>query len=67
MLAVLIRSPSRYDPEDNPEDAQDRWGRCSTRWSSEGWLTAAERAASVYPPVQPKTGSTLGIPTGPRA
>ena len=28
-------------------------------------MTAADRAASVYPPVQPKAGSSLGIPTGP--
>ena len=27
VLAVLIRSPSRYDPAANPNDAADRWGK----------------------------------------
>ena len=65
VLAVLVRSPSRYDPEVSPEDAQDRWEKVLDAMVEEGWLTADERAASVYPPVQPKTGSTLGLPPGP--
>ncbi|WP_243737666.1 transglycosylase domain-containing protein [Blastococcus xanthinilyticus] len=62
VLAVLVRSPSGYDPETNPEGAQDRWALVLDAMAEEGWLTAEERAASVYPPVLPKTGSTLGIP-----
>jgi len=65
VLAVLVRSPSRYDPEVSPEDAQDRWGRVLDAMVEEGWMTAEERAASVYPPVMPKTGSSLGLPSGP--
>src|SRR5688572_21155889 len=65
VLAVLIRSPSRYDPEVSPQDAQDRWGRVLDAMVDEGWMTAADRAASVYPPVQPKADSSLGMPTGP--
>jgi len=65
VLAVLIRSPSRYDPEVSPEDAVDRWERVLDAMVEEGWLTSAERAASVYPPVLPKAGSSLGIPGGP--
>ena len=65
VLAVLIRSPSRYDPEVSPEDATDRWGRVLDAMVEEGWLTSDERAASVYPPVLPKTGSSLGLPPGP--
>jgi membrane peptidoglycan carboxypeptidase len=65
VLAVLVRSPSRYDPEVSPEDAQDRWGKVLDAMVEEGWLTADERAASVYPPVLPKTGSSLGLPQGP--
>jgi membrane peptidoglycan carboxypeptidase len=65
VLAVLIRSPSRYDPEVSPEEATDRWGRVLDAMVEEGWMTAAERAASVYPPVLPKEGSSLGIPEGP--
>ncbi|WP_241038008.1 transglycosylase domain-containing protein [Blastococcus litoris] len=63
VLAVLIRSPSRYDPEVSPEDALDRWERVLDAMVEEGWLTAEERAASVYPPVLPKAASSLGIPT----
>jgi membrane peptidoglycan carboxypeptidase len=65
VLAVLVRSPSRYDPEVSPEDAQDRWGRVLDAMVEEGWLTADERAASVYPPVLPKADSSLGMPKGP--
>jgi membrane peptidoglycan carboxypeptidase len=62
---VLIRSPSRYDPEVSPEDAQDRWGLVLDAMVEEGWMSAEEREASVYPPVLPKAGSSLGMPTGP--
>ncbi|RZU33778.1 transglycosylase domain-containing protein [Blastococcus saxobsidens] len=65
VLAVLVRSPSSYDPETNPEGAQDRWGLVLDAMVEEGWLTDAERAAAVYPPVLPKTGSALGMPEGP--
>jgi membrane peptidoglycan carboxypeptidase len=65
VLAVLVRSPSRYDPEVSPEDATDRWGRVLDAMVEEGWLSAEERAASVYPAVLPKTGSSLGLPQGP--
>jgi len=63
VLAVLIRSPSRYDPEVSPEDAVDRWERVLDAMVEEGWMTEEERAASVYPPVLPKAASSLGIPT----
>ena len=49
VLAVLIRSPSRYDPEVNPEGAQDRWGLVLDAMVEEGWLTAEERAAVGVP------------------
>jgi membrane peptidoglycan carboxypeptidase len=65
VLAVLIRSPSRYDPEVSPEDATDRWGKVLDAMVDEGWMTKADRTASVYPEVMPKAGSSLGIPTGP--
>jgi membrane peptidoglycan carboxypeptidase len=65
VLAVLIRSPSRYDPEVSPEDAVDRWERVLDAMVEEGWMTAEERAASTYPAVLPKAGSSLGIPPGP--
>jgi membrane peptidoglycan carboxypeptidase len=65
VLAVLIRSPSANDPEVDPEGAQKRWGLVLDAMVDEGWLTAEERAASVYPPVLPKAGSSLGVPSGP--
>ncbi|MEX5720399.1 transglycosylase domain-containing protein, partial [Geodermatophilus maliterrae] len=66
VLAVLIRSPSSYDPEGNAEGAQDRWGLVLDAMVEEGWMTPAEREASVYPPVLPRPeGSTQGIPSGP--
>jgi membrane peptidoglycan carboxypeptidase len=65
VLAVLVRSPSYYDPEANPTEAKDRWGKVLDAMVTEGWLTKDERAASVYPPVLPKTGTSLGLPAGP--
>src|SRR3712207_5173260 len=65
VLAVLIRSPSRYDPEVSPEEAQDRWGRVLDAMVEEGWMTDGERTASTYPAVLPKAASSLGIPAGP--
>jgi membrane peptidoglycan carboxypeptidase len=65
LLAVLVRSPSTYDPESNPEGSMDRWGLVLDAMVDEGWLTEQERQASVFPPVLPRTGSNLGIPDGP--
>jgi membrane peptidoglycan carboxypeptidase len=65
VLAVLIRSPSHYDPAENPEVAQDRWGLVLDAMVQEGWLSAADRAASTYPELKPYEGSDLGIPAGP--
>jgi membrane peptidoglycan carboxypeptidase len=65
VLAVLVRSPSAYDPETNPEGAQDRWGLVLDAMVEQGWLDATARAASAYPAVQPRTGSSLGTPSGP--
>jgi membrane peptidoglycan carboxypeptidase len=65
VLAVLIRSPSHYDPAENPEVATNRWGLVLDAMVDEGWLSKAERDASAYPPVLPKATSALGIPAGP--
>src|SRR3712207_6507190 len=63
VLAVLVRSPSTYDPESNPEGSMDRWGLVLDAMVDEGWLTEQQRQASVFPPVMPRTGSNLGIPS----
>jgi membrane peptidoglycan carboxypeptidase len=65
VLAVLVRSPSSYDPANNPEGAQDRWGLVLDAMVEQGWLDSAARKAMVYPTVLPKTDSSLGIPSGP--
>ncbi|WP_233517651.1 transglycosylase domain-containing protein [Geodermatophilus marinus] len=65
VLAVLVRSPSTYDPEANPEGAQDRWELVLDAMVEEGWMEPAARESAAYPPVLPKTGSSLGIPAGP--
>ncbi len=65
VLAVLIRSPGAYDPETNPEGAQDRWGLVLDAMVGEGWLSAEERALSQYPVVLPKVAPSMGIPPGP--
>ncbi|WP_245177357.1 transglycosylase domain-containing protein [Geodermatophilus sp. DF01_2] len=65
VLAVLIRSPSNNDPAVDPEGAEESWGLVLDAMVEEGWLSPEEREASVYPPVLPRTDSTLGIPSGP--
>lgn len=65
VLAVLIRNPSANDPETNPEGAQKRWGLVLDAMVESGWVDPAARTPMVYPPVQPKKGANLGIPSGP--
>jgi membrane peptidoglycan carboxypeptidase len=65
VLAVLVRSPSYYDPETNPEEAQDRWGRVLDAMVEQGWYDSAARAVAAYPPLLPNDGSDLGTPPGP--
>ena len=66
MLAVLIRSPSRYDPEANPEGAAGPLGPGARR-DGRGGLAGRRgaRRASTYPPVQQKAGSDAGHPERP--
>ncbi|MFQ1004146.1 transglycosylase domain-containing protein [Modestobacter sp. SSW1-42] len=65
VLAVLIRNPSANDPETNPEGAQKRWGLVLDAMVEAGWVDPAARTPMAYPPVQPRTGANLGIPSGP--
>jgi membrane peptidoglycan carboxypeptidase len=65
VLAVLVRSPNYYDPESNPEEAQDRWGKVLDAMVEQGWVPSAERTAAQYPVVLPDDGAGLGIPSGP--
>jgi membrane peptidoglycan carboxypeptidase len=65
VLAVLVRSPSYYDPANNPEEAQDRWGRVLDGMVEQGWIDQTARQAMAYPAVLPNTGSSMGVPPGP--
>ena len=53
-------------PEENPEGATDRWKLVLDGMVEEGWLDPAEREGAKYPEVQKKSGSDLGIPSGPQ-
>ena len=53
VLAATIRTPSRLDPETNPEDAKARWDYVLDGMVEQEWLTQAERDAQVYPAVVP--------------
>ncbi len=65
VLAVLIRSPSAYDPATNPEGAQDRWGLVLDGMVEQGWLSSTDRQASTYPEVLPASTANLNYPDGP--
>ncbi|GAB7190704.1 hypothetical protein NUM3379_14110 [Kineococcus sp. NUM-3379] len=50
VLAGLLAAPSSYDPKVNPQAAERRWNYVMDGMVEEGWLTAAERAATTMPP-----------------
>jgi len=53
VLAATIRTPSRLDPVQNPDDAKARWDYVLDGMVEQGWLPQAEREAQVYPEVLP--------------
>jgi membrane peptidoglycan carboxypeptidase len=53
VLAAVIRSPATYDPERNPERAQDRWTYVVDGMVETGAMTADEAAALTFPAVRP--------------
>ncbi|HEY0637972.1 MAG TPA: transglycosylase domain-containing protein, partial [Pseudonocardiaceae bacterium] len=50
VLAAMIQAPSR-DPLKYPERVQERWNFVLDGMVSQGWLSAEERAAQVYPAI----------------
>jgi membrane peptidoglycan carboxypeptidase len=65
VLAALLRSPTAYDPEGDPERARDRWRYVLDGMVQQDWLDGpVERYA--YPQVLPRAprGDTLGGPNG---
>ena len=59
VLAAVIRSPARLDPQKHPEDARNRWGYVLDGMVEKGWLSPADREKQVFPTV-------LAIGAGPR-
>src|SRR5690625_5849504 len=49
LLAGIIPSPSNWDPEVNPKNAQERWNYVVDGMVEGGWLTSAERAEQEFP------------------
>jgi membrane peptidoglycan carboxypeptidase len=60
LLAGLLRSPSYYDPADNPGPAKGRWQYVLDGMVTTGHLTAAQEAAEKFPTTKPPKGTGLG-------
>ncbi|MFP3714791.1 transglycosylase domain-containing protein [Puerhibacterium sp. TATVAM-FAB25] len=58
LLAGVIPSPSNWDPEVNPEQAQARWERSIDRMAEAGYITDAERQQAQFPEVKPKPAAS---------
>ena len=64
VLAALLRSPSGYDPAQNPNDAKGRWAYVLGGMAEQGWLEG-DPAAVAYPEVKPKQNRSKDL-TGPK-
>ncbi|MFC8190757.1 transglycosylase domain-containing protein [Cellulomonas sp. NPDC057328] len=65
LLAAVIPSPNNWDPANSPEKAQQRWGIVLDSMVDSGWLTAADRAAQVFPTtIEYARGETYRGPNG---
>lgn len=61
LIAGIIPSPSNWDPVVDPERAEQRWNRVLDLMVEDGWITADERSAQVFPETIPlETGNTYG-------
>jgi membrane peptidoglycan carboxypeptidase len=69
VLAGLIRSPSRLDPDIDLAAAQERWNLVLNGMVEQGWLSPADRAVQQYPKALPlsQASQELGVPTDDRA
>ncbi|WP_051580681.1 transglycosylase domain-containing protein [Pseudonocardia acaciae] len=66
LIAGMIQSPSRWDPEKNPTKARERWNFVMDGMVSQGWMNKAEREAATFPTAVKPTAATLGMPTDAR-
>ncbi|GIG28681.1 transglycosylase domain-containing protein [Cellulomonas marina] len=65
LLAGIIPSPNNWEPATNPERAQQRWERVLDLMTEDGWITAADRDAAVFPEtVVEEESQTYAGPTG---
>lgn len=49
LIAGIIPAPSAWDPQKNPEKAEERWNYVLDGMVSEGFLTKAERDEQTFP------------------
>ncbi|MGC4175400.1 transglycosylase domain-containing protein [Demequina sp.] len=49
LLVGIIPAPSAWDPRISPEDAERRWNYVLNSMEEEGYITAAQRNAAVFP------------------
>ncbi|MDP9241113.1 MAG: penicillin-binding protein, partial [Actinomycetota bacterium] len=66
VLASSIRSPARYNPQEHPQAAHDRWQYVLDGMASKGWLTPAREAQARYPAVRPVGTSQFNNLSGSR-
>jgi membrane peptidoglycan carboxypeptidase len=65
VLAAVIKAPAAYNPNVDRARAEARWKYVLDGMVSQKWLSAADRAAQVYPRFQPppakNTGGSFGL------
>ncbi|HEY9472385.1 MAG TPA: transglycosylase domain-containing protein, partial [Mycobacteriales bacterium] len=66
VLAAVIRSPARYDPQTHPDRVRARWAFVLDGMVSEHWLSSADRAALTFPTVRPRDTGPQNQLAGPR-
>src|SRR5206468_4059454 len=49
LIAGMIQSPSRWDPEKNPQKALERWNFVLDGMVAQRWLDASQRAVMQFP------------------
>lgn len=65
LLAGIIPSPNNWDPAKSPAKAEARWNIVLDSMESQGWLSATDRAAMVFPAtVEYKRSNTMKGPDG---
>jgi membrane peptidoglycan carboxypeptidase len=60
MLAAAIKSPSRWDTEEDRAEGQPRWNFVLDGMVAQGWLPTADRATQTFPQVQDRQQRQVG-------